>query len=121
MVPMYTSNIEVAYSTLPTTRPLSLLLHACTRVAVAPLYGGLPTPLTTRLAPPVPSAPGGEEAANTRVVEELARLGAQGGRGAGHLGALLAWLEGQGGRHARYGSPCWCIIDWQQTRDHTGL
>ena len=102
MVPMYTTNIEAAYSTLPTTRPLSVLLHACTRVAVAPLYGGLPTPLTTRLAPPVPSTPGREEAANARVVEEVARLGAQGGRGLGHLEALLGWLEGQGGQHARY-------------------
>ena len=50
VVIMYTENIDLAYSTTSLSWPFSYLLYLSTRIAVAPVYGGLPVQLTTKLA-----------------------------------------------------------------------
>ena len=53
IVTMYTENINLAYSTTSFSWPFSYLLYLSTRIAIAPVYGGLPVLLTSKLAKPV--------------------------------------------------------------------
>ena len=53
IVTMYTDNINLAYSTTSFSWPFSYLLYLSTRIAIAPVYGGLPVQLTSKLAKPV--------------------------------------------------------------------
>ena len=53
IVTMYTDNINLAYSTTSFSWPFSYLLYVSTRIAIAPVFGGLPVLLTSKLAKPV--------------------------------------------------------------------
>ena len=50
VIVMYTENINLAYTTTTFSWPVSYILYLSTRIAVAPVYGGLPVQLTSKLS-----------------------------------------------------------------------
>jgi hypothetical protein len=57
VIAMYTENLNLAYSTTSFSWPFSYLLYLSTRIAIAPVYGGLPVQLKSKLAKPVSTIP----------------------------------------------------------------